>query len=168
MITMPTSIPDRQNDIDAVGSLLQRMLEAVIGTYEQANVELPKRRYVTYGLAAADCEQVTVACGQIYNGLPGSDPNQVQRCDGPRTCTMVVTIFRKDACGSGPRGQGVPTPDSLTANALVFARDAWLLLDACKAVDAAGLHTGVISEVSPIDASGGYVGATMNVTITVP
>lgn len=160
--------PSREDDQDALGQFLLLTLDTVVGVYEHARVDLPPRRYVAYGGVAADCEQLTVQLGQVYAGLPGSDPNVVQRCDGPRTAVMVVQLFRKAPVASGPRGTGAPTADEITASALRSTRDAWLMLDAAGAVDAAGWNTGVMAEVVPIDTSGGYVGVNMTLTAAVP
>lgn len=165
---MTVPIPGRDADQEAVGQLLLLALQSIVNVYDHARVPLPDRRYVSYGAVAADCEQLTVQLGQVYPGTPGSDPNVVQRCDGPRTAVLVVQLFRKAPTASGPRGQGAPTPEALTAMALASARDSWLLLDAAHAIDAAGWNTGIISEVSPVDTSGGLVGASMTLTLQVP
>lgn len=162
------TLPGRDDDQEVLGQLLLLTLNSVVGVFEQADVELPDRRYISYGAVVADCEQLTVQLAQIYPGLPGADPNQIQHCNGPRTAVLVVQLFRQIPVASGPRGTGPPSPDQLTASALRSVKDVWLLLDGAGAVDAAGWGTGVIAEVSPIDASGGYIGASMTITLTVP
>lgn len=162
------TVPDRTNDVDALGELLQLTLNSVASVFEVARVDLPERQYVAYGSVVADCEQLTVQLGQLYPGLPGADPSQVARCNGPRTAVLVVQLFRCAPVATGPRGQGAPSPRSITDATLRSVKDVWLMLDAAGAVDTAGWGTGVIAEVSPIDTSGGYIGVSMTLTITVP
>lgn len=163
---MTTPAPDL--DQEAVGQLLLLTLNSVVGVYEQAKVDLPKRQYVWFGQVAADCEQLTVSLAQLYPGNPGSDPSQVERCNGPRTAVVLVQLFRNVPTASGPRNQGAPAPEDLTSSALAVCRDAYLMLDAAHQVDQSGWRTGVIAEVTPIDASGGMVGISMSLTIGVP
>jgi hypothetical protein len=163
-VTTPTPV----DDLDAVGSLLQLTLDTIVGTYEQAGVDLPERRYISYGSTAVDCEQLTVELGQFYSGAPGEDPNALQHCDGPVSAVMVVQLFRKAPVGSGQRNQLAPSADAITAMALTMAKDAWLLLQAAGAVDKAAWRVGYVAEVTPISTSGGMVGASMNFTMQVP
>jgi len=162
------TVPDRQHDHDALGELLQLTLDRIVGTFEHARVDVPDRRYIAYGSVVADCEQLTVQLAQLYPGLPGADPSQVARCDGPRTAVLIAQLFRKAPVSSGPRGQGPPTADEITASTIRTVRDVWLMLDSAGAIDGAGWNTGVIAEVSPIDTSGGYIGVSMTLTLTVP
>lgn len=162
------TLPGRDDDQDVLGELLLLTLDKIVGTFEHAGVDLPGRRYISYGGVAADCEQLTVELAQIYPGLPAADPNQLHRCEGPRTAVIIAQLFRKVPVASGPRGTGAPTPGDLTASALTLVRDVWLLLDAAGAVDSAGWGTGVIAEVTPISASGGLTGANLTLTLTVP
>lgn len=162
------TIPDRQDDKDAVGQLLQLVLDAVVTTFAQANEPLPARQYVTTGMAAVDCDQVTVAGTQLYYGVPGGDPNQPQKCDGPRTCVMTIQIFRKSACNGGPRGTLAPTPEAMTADAMQTSRDGWLLLDSAGNINTGTLNTFYIGDVNLLQPEGEYVGVQLNLTITVP
>jgi len=162
------TVPNRFNDIEALGQLLQVTLQSVVGTFESARIDVPVRRYIAYGSVVADCEQLTVQLAQLYPGLPGADPSQVARCNGPRTAVLIVQLFRCAPVASGPRGQGAPTSEAISESTLRTVRDVWLMLDSAGAIDAAGWNTGVIAEVSPIDMSGGYIGVSMTLTLTVP
>lgn len=168
-MTMPSMlIPDRQDDKNAIGALLQIMLDAVVGTFAHENEALPARQYVTIGLPVVDCEQLTVSALQVYYGTPGSDPNAMQRCDGPRTCVVVIQLWRCDASPTGARGTTAPLPADLTKSALQTARDAWILMDSPSEINANTLGTGYMGEVHFLEPQGGYVGVQMNLTITVP
>lgn len=162
------TVPGRLEDLEALPQLLHITLDAIVGVFEQASAPLPDRRYVAYGAIAADCEQLTVQFTQLYPGEPGTDPSSAVRCDGPRTAVLVCQLLRCVPTGSGPRGQAAPDPAIMDRSAEAFCRDAWLLLDAAQAVDAAGWNTGVIAEVSPVDSQGGFAGSAMTLTVTVP
>jgi hypothetical protein len=49
------------------------LLDAVVGGYETAGVDLPERQLVALGLPAWDCEQLTVSIERIY--AHGGDVN---------------------------------------------------------------------------------------------
>ncbi len=155
------------NDVDVLSDLLFTMLESVENTFEAESVALPDRRYIAWGGVAVDCEQVTVQLVQVYPGVPGGDPNQPARCMGARSAVLVVQIFRCAPAPTGPRAIA-PTPEALNESAKTMSRDAWLLLDSAIVFDNTGLAAGVIADVSPLEPSGGFVGTTLTVTVTVP
>lgn len=156
------------SDIDALSEMLFTALESVKSTFEQAHVQLPDRQYIAWGGVAVDCEQVTAQLIQVYPGNPGGDPNQPQRCDGPRTAVIAVQIFRCAPTPTGARAVA-PSPGRLNDSAQELARDAWLLLDSAHVFDAAGSwSSGLIADVSPVEPQGGYVGTTLTLTALVP
>lgn len=156
------------SDVDVLGEMLFAVLDSVEKTFEEADVKLPERRYIAWGGVAVDCEQVTAQLVQIYPGTPGGDPNQIQRCMGPRTAVIVVQIFRCAPTPTGPKATA-PGVDVLNDSARAMAKDAWLLLDSAKVFDVEGSWgSGVIADVSPIEPSGGFVGTTLTVTSLVP
>ena len=162
------TIPGRDNDLDALPQLLRLVLEKAELVFAGAQVELPERRFATFGnTPPVDCEQLSVSLIQLYPGSPGSDPNEVARCDGPRTAVLIVQLVR---CQPGPaaRGGQPPTAAAITAAASLMARDSWILLDVAQAVDAAGWNTGVIASVDPLETQGGFGGAAMTLTLAVP
>ena len=150
---------------DSLPAYLEHVLDTVVGVFEQADVPLPERKYWQVGGVIADCAQLTVHLSQVYKGLPGEDPNMAQRCGSFRTAVMSVQLFREIPVGNGKQP---PTPESLMEKAVPPAVDAWLLLDAAEAVDAAGLETGVISELNVIEPSGGLVGWNMTLSAPIP
>lgn len=155
-----------EKDCDALYVLAQKVLDSVVGVYEQAGVPLPSRRYVHFGEVANDCEQLTVQLDQHYFGVLNGDANALQRCDGPRAAVMSVVMFRHEpAVGQ----KGTPPPvDKLNAAARVHMRDAYLLMTAAGQADLnGGWGTGFIAEVSPIAASGGFTGIAMALSMQV-
>lgn len=157
-----------RSEYEVLYALAHTVLDAIVGVYEQAGVDLPARRYVHFGGVAADCEQLTVQVDQLYSGTPGGDANAVQRCNGPRTAVLSVQLFRPEPTQSGTRG-GPPTPEQLDAAARQHLTDAVLLLDAAGEADnqQGQWGTGYIAEVSPVDASGGFVGIAMALSMQV-
>lgn len=154
-------------DVDSIARVLVTTLDAIVLTFERANVDLPARRYVHFGGTAADCEQLTVQLDQTYLGTPGGDPNALQRCNGPRTCAMSVQLWRT-APSLGAKGQP-PSALSLSEAAVSSSRDAWLLLDSLNQIDVdAGWGTGVIAEVSALPPQGNFRGLTMSLVVPVP
>lgn len=165
-MTLP--LPGEGADVEILPAYLQLVLDKVVGTFEQAGIELPERRYIAYGDVAADCEQLTVQFQQLYDGSPGGNPNAVQQCDGPRSVVMVVELFRCVPTTAGPRG-GPPSPEAMDASTVIFLKDAWLLLDSADQVSkASGWAPGFIVDVNPISPSGGFAGTRMNLTTLVP
>lgn len=149
----------------SIPEYLALVLDTVVGVFEQAGVDVPKRRYWTLGGVPADCEQLTVHLTQVYKGNPGDDPGQVQRCGSARSASLVVQLFRPVPTGNG---QKPPSPEIIMREAEPSAIDAWLLLDAAEAIDAAGWNTGLMAEVNVIDPSGGFVGLSMTLTAPIP
>lgn len=149
----------------SIPDYLAKVLDTIVGVFQQAGVDLPERRYWAIGSVVADCPQLTVHLMQTYKGLPGDDPGMVQRCDSPRTVSMVVQLFRNVPVGNGQRP---PSTAIMMRESAQPAIDAWLLLDAAEAVDAMGWNTGVMAEVNVVPPSGGLVGLSMMLTAPIP
>ena len=152
-------------EMRSIPDYLARVLETVVATFEQAGVPLPDRRYWTVGGVVADCPQLTVHLTQVYKGLPGDDPGEVQRCGGPRTVAMTVQLFRSVPLGNGRQP---PSTTIIMRDSETSAIDAWLLLDAAEQVDAMGWNTGIMAEVNIAEPAGGLVGLTMMLTAPLP
>lgn len=83
---------------------MQKLLDTVVGLYEQQGIPLPPRRYWMIGNPPEDCEQVVVSLVQMYLGSPGDAAAEIQPCDAPLTVVVNVHISRdypisKDANG---------------------------------------------------------------------
>lgn len=161
------TIPGRDDDLEVLPELLQLTLDTLVGTFDQAGVDLPERQYIAFGDVVVDCEQLTVQFQQLVYGPPGGDPNSVQRCDGPRSVSLLVQLFRCVPTTNTPRG-GAPTPEAIAASTKTHLRDAWLLMDALAQVDAATWKSGVVGEVSPVSPNGGFAGASLSIMLQVP
>jgi len=75
--------------------MLERLLERVVGLFEQQGVPLPTRRYWMMGPEIPeDCAQVVVSFIQTYLGAPGDQAADAQKCNAPRTGVFNIAITR--------------------------------------------------------------------------
>lgn len=140
---------------------LEYVLEVVVDTFQRAGVALPERQYITAAQAAHDCEQVTASFEQLYIGGPGDQAQLPQRCDAPRTASVLVEIVR---CIPTVNNRGVaPTTEALTASAGQQMIDAWLLLEAGTLVNTVG----VLADVAAGQAQGGFQAISLTITTSV-
>lgn len=153
---------------DSLGALMESVLESVSAVFEAAQIDLPVRRYITFGETTHDCEQLTVAFQQAYVGPPGDEATLPQPCQGPRTAVLAVELVRCVPTGAQTRtGASLPSEQDLAIYGASRARDAYMLLEAgATAADQWGL--GVIADVSPGQPQGGYQGIIMNLTLAIP
>jgi hypothetical protein len=165
--------------------LADRILETVVATYADHEVELPQRRYLAVGGAGStvhDCEQVTVSFEQGYSGLPGNQAMEPVRCNSPRSALFLVEVVR-----------ALPLPNTTAANpttpvpsryatdvsgvALLPAevqseiarkqmRDAMLLLDAGLRAGETLDGGGSLADVSAGSPQGGFQAITLSITIS--
>ncbi len=82
-LSPPTNAPVSNFNMDpdalVIVNQLDRLLERVVGVYEQAGVPLPLRRYwMLSGEAPEDCAQVVVTFVQAYLGSPGDSAADAQ------------------------------------------------------------------------------------------
>lgn len=161
-------------DYNSIYELAKLVLDSIVGVYEQAGVDLPARRYVNYGAVSADCEQLTVSVSQHYTGTVGGDPNEISLCNSPRVLVMTVQLFRKAPVIQ--RQGSFPSTDSLDSAARIHFRDAYLLVSGSdqaylnymalpKVGMGMGGTSGFISEVSPVDTAGGFVGSSLSLAM---
>lgn len=88
--------------------LADLILNTVVATYAEHDVELPTRRYLAVGGPGAtvhDKEQVTVSFEQAFSGLPGNQAQEPAKCGGPRSAVFVVEVVR-----------ALPLPNTVAAN----------------------------------------------------
>lgn len=137
------------------------ILNSVVQTFGQANVELPARRYIAAGQTAHDCEQVTVSLSQLYIGPPGDQAQEPQRCEAPRSAVVLVEIVRCIPSMNTRTGEVDVT--ALQAVAETQARDAWMLLEAATNMDVYG----ILGDVTPTDPQGKYQAITLTLTMVV-
>jgi hypothetical protein len=125
------------------------------------HVLLPERRYWTIGTTAHDCEQCVLAVQQMFIGT-AENPLETTQCNGPRGITFTVEVVR---CVPGLNNRGQPpAADSIEVASVHPVIDMEILLDLAKYFDEFG--TGVVVNVDPITASGGFHGAICTYTVT--
>ena len=113
---------------------LNRVLDVVESVFEQAGVTLPERRFIALGQTVHDCEQVSVSFQQLVLGPPGDAGTLPQRCDSPRSASVLVEVVR---CIPVPNNRGgAPTVEQITTAAQQQAVDAWMLMEAATQMDA--------------------------------
>lgn len=148
----PKAISDYGIDPDAmiIVNMLDRVLERVVGIYEQSNVPLPSRRYWMFGPEVPeDCEQVVVTFMQSYLGIPGDQAANAQNCNSPRSAVLNVVVTRNFPIGE-------------VGNAIEPAA----IMEASKwaAIDSAVLSWG-LADIAAID---GMPGPSVIATINTP
>lgn len=144
-----------------MGNMLDKIMDTIEATFEQANVALPERRYIYFGdqgETVHDCEQLTVSLAQVYQGLVGQQGAEPARCDTPLTGVFFIELVRcvPDKLKSTPKGARAQRPDAadLSMNARVQGIDAYLLMLAGLVVGDEFL--GSLVNVSAGPSSGGY------------
>jgi len=150
-------------------NMMDGILERVISVFESYAVPLPSRRYWTVGQSAIDCEQLTMALVQGYLGRPGDQQSQPQKCNMPRSATVLITIAREIPVVS-INGRP-PTAQSITDGAKISAVDAWVFLESLNLMDqwdGVGFGVGVIGSVDIPPPEGGFQLVTMTLTLAIP
>jgi hypothetical protein len=117
-------------------------------------VPLPARQYWTIGQTAHDCEQAVLAVQQMFLGT-AENPMELTQCNGPRGLTFTFEVVR---CVPGLTNRGQPpTADSVEIASVNPVIDMEIMLDLAKYFDP--YLIGVVVNVDPITASGGFHGA---------
>jgi hypothetical protein len=127
----------------------------------KVGVPLPERRYWTIGTTAHDCEQCVLAVQQMFIGTADA-PLATTQCDGPRGLTFTLEILRcvptLNNRGAAPPGVEIETA---SVNPVI---DMEIMLDLAAYFDP--YSTGVVVNVDPLPAEGGYHGAICTYTVT--
>ncbi len=159
--------------IDPDGLRLKNMLDGVLerveNVFQSYNVPLPNRRYWTIGEPIVDCEQVVVSFMQMYLGTPGDEAQQPQRCNVPRSVSIVISISREVPV-VGQNGRP-PTPQKITEGSHLATVDAWVLMEAIREFDMwddSGYGLGVIATLEISGAEGGFQTVGLQLTMAVP
>jgi len=153
-------MPASEND--TLYDLGLHILTSIQEIFAREGVALPVRQFVTAGMPAQDCEQVTVAFQQTYIGPPGDEASLPQRCDGPRSASYQIAITR--CITTVDSRNNVPTPQQIQKDAQTLMRDAWILMTCIKEVDD---YLGVIVTLEASDAQGGLQSTMMTLTLGV-
>lgn len=161
----------------------ERIMNAVVATFAEHEIDLPERRYLAVGgqgMTVHDCEQVTVSFEQGYTGLAGNQAQEPVRCDAPRSGVYIVEIVRalpqpntSDAnpattvpsrFGQVTTGVEILPADVQSEIARVQMRDAILLMDA--SLRAADTTLGSLADVAAGQPQGGYQAMVLTLTTT--
>lgn len=164
--------------------LADRILNTVVATYADHEVDLPARRYLAVGGPGStvhDCEQVTVSFEQGYSGLPGNQAMEPSKCVGPRSAVFVVEVVRTlplpNTTAANPattvpsrypnvvEGVAVLPPEVQSDIARKQMIDAMLLLDAGLRAGETQLY-GSLADVSAGQPQGGYQAISLQLTVT--
>jgi hypothetical protein len=141
---------------------VDQAMRDIVEHYEtKVNVPLPARRYWTTGSTAHDCEQMVLAIQQMFLGT-AEVPLETTQCSGPRGLTFTVEVVRcvptLDNRGKPPSGEAI---ELASIHPVI---DMEIMLDLAAYFDP--FLTGVIVNVDPIPAQGGYHGAIGTYSVT--
>lgn len=164
----PEELEERMSTIF---SFMEVVLAQINATFQEYGIALPEKQFFDVGANEAphDCEQVSVAFQQMYNGIPGN-PDQVPTpCMGPRTASFVIEIVRctptmERKLRGGPLVP--PSVEDLNASVARQVKDAWLLMDAgLIAAQNTSLTGGGLADVLVTPESGGYQAVVLNLAL---
>lgn len=149
---------------NSISAFMQSILDAIVAVYTAEGVPLPSRQLLATGQVPHDCEQVSVAFIQLYLGTPGSQAEQPQACNAPRTGVFEISVVRQTATPE-PRTSS-PTAANITLVTEQQMRDAWLLMDAART--AIEDFAGILADIAPSENTGGFQGVVMNLVAAIP
>jgi hypothetical protein len=164
-----TTIADVSEDALNLKNMMDGILSRIETVFQTYNVPLPTRRYWTMGEVAVDCEQVVVNFVQMYLGTPGDEASGPQRCNVPRTASVIISISRPVAT-VGQNGRP-PSGDKITESSYSSAIDAWVLMECIREFDVwddTGYGLGVIATLDSSGPEGGFQTVNMQLTLGVP
>lgn len=138
------------------------VLAAVVAHYLDEGVDLPDRRYVTDGLPAWDCEQVTVRVARTY-GHGGDVRVETGSLLGPLVLAAADVEVQVVRCSPTVDDAGdPPAADEISASAAAVLDDADLVRAALLAAYKDGLlgacQGAVLVGWTPAGPEGGLVG----------
>lgn len=149
---------------------MEMVLAEVNTTFAEHGVALPEKQFFDVGANEAphDCEQVSVAFQQLYNGIPGNPDQVPTACNAPRTVSFVVEIVRctpvmERKLRGGPLMP--PTAEDLNASAERQVIDGWLLMDAGLTAAQNFALSGGLADVLVTPETGGYQAVVLNLAI---
>ncbi len=156
-------------DANRLTDMLDGVLERVETVFQSYNVPLPNRRYWMIGSPALDCEQVVISFIQMYLGPPGAEVSQPQRCNVPRSATIMIQISRRVPV-VGQNGKP-PSGSTIQQNSALSTVDAWVLMESIKEFDMwddTGYGLGVIATLEITGPEGGFQTVGLQLTMAVP
>ena len=156
-------------DANRLTAMMDGVLERVETVFQSYNVPLPNRRYWMIGTPALDCDQVVVSFIQMYLGSPGAEVSQPQRCNVPRSATIMIQISRPVPT-VGQNGRP-PSADKIQQHSALSTTDAWVLMEALREFDMwddTGIGLGVIATLEITGPEGGFQTVGLQLTMAVP
>lgn len=156
-------------DANRLTAMMDGVLERVETVFQSYNVPLPNRRYWMIGTPALDCDQVVVSFIQMYLGSPGAEVSQPQRCNVPRSATIMIQISRPVPT-VGQNGRP-PSGEKIQQNSALSTIDAWVLMEALREFDMwddTGYGLGVIATLEITGPEGGFQTVGLQLTMAVP
>lgn len=156
-------------DANRLTAMMDGVLERVETVFQSYNVPLPNRRYWMIGTPALDCDQVVVSFIQMYLGSPGAEVSQPQRCNVPRSATIMIQISRPVPT-VGQNGRP-PSAEKIQQNSALSTTDAWVLMEALREFDMwddTGYGLGVIATLEITGPEGGFQTVGLQLTMAVP
>lgn len=145
-------------DLDTLADSMEEVLAVTTNTLLSFGIEIPDRRFISFGKTVHDCEQLTVSFVQMYLGPPGDQAQGPAPCGGPRTAVFQIQLVRCTPV-TNLRTKKVPDQDELTAFTRSQAKDAWALLESATQYDR---YEGVIADVALTEVDGGYQAVVLN------
>lgn len=154
-------------DSGYVADFMEVILQTVVDTFTDAGVDLPERRFVTFGTPASDGEQVTVALQQLYLGTPGTPPTQPSMCNSPTTGVFRVEVLRAVPVPEGRKT--VVAAETMHEAGIGTVTDGELLLRSISTLCGAQFGgMGVFADVSMPNEQGALGGPIMTITAGIP
>lgn len=152
---------------DWVANFMERVLDTIVDAFHEDGVDLPERRYITYGTPAADCAQLTVALQQLYLGSPGLPALEPSPCSAPTSAVLRIEVLREVPIPAD-REMTVPV-EQMIGSAKVQIRDAQILMQAVSRMCGGTWGSmGVFADVLMGTEQGAYAGPVMTLTAGVP
>ncbi|QIG57827.1 hypothetical protein SEA_PAULODIABOLI_93 [Microbacterium phage PauloDiaboli] len=146
-------------------NMMDRLLDRVVGVYEQAGIPLPTRRFwMLSGEVPEDCEQLVVTFVQSYLGAPGDSAADAQQCNSPRTGVFNIWVTRNHPVGEA--GKAVAA-DRIIEASKWGAIDAYTLmwaLEDLSTLDDGFKGPGVIATVNVSPPNGGVQSTVLNIS----
>jgi hypothetical protein len=149
--------------------MLDGVVERVENVFTSYNVPLPNRRYWTMGTPVIDCDQLVISFTQMFLGTPGIELSQPQRCNVPRSATLLISIARQFPV-VGVNGRP-PSGEKIQEASAQSAIDAWVLMESIRQFDMwdnSGYGPGVIATLEVAPPEGGYQVTSLQITMVVP
>lgn len=160
----------------------EALLEFCVAALDELPLKAPERQYVSFGLPALDCEQITVhvfQVGEFDGAYQTLSPADQMRRGHPvpivNVAALVVTVVRD--CYPGPVGHmggaSVPEAEDLALASQGLHADGWQLWNAIRQGVKDGHVFGACrlvdrNPMQPLGPEGNFAGWTVPVLVSIP